>query len=147
MRRIYSLSLIMLLGTCLISSCDTIKNLPTNTTGGLFSLNGTWRLSSTTDGNSMVGTTITVYPLVGNAAIKTLANNSYCARENDQIWKSVKGNGAGGFTVKALVSACNGATIYNDGTVAVVNNEKITVTTRTATNSELVQAWDRVKQQ
>ena len=25
-------------------------------------------------------------------------------RENDQVWKSVKGNGAGGFTLKALVN-------------------------------------------
>jgi hypothetical protein len=146
MRRIYPFALIMMMVAVLVSSCDTIKNLPTNTTGGLFSLNGTWRLSSTTDGTSMVGTTITVYPLVGNAAVKTLANNTYCIRENDQVWKSVKGNGAGGFTLKTLVSACNGTTVYNDGTVAVVNNEKITVTTRTATNTELVQAWDRVKQ-
>jgi hypothetical protein len=27
----------------------------------------------------------------------------------------------------------------------VVNNDQVTVTTRTATNSELIQAWERVK--
>jgi hypothetical protein len=129
----------------LFTSCDTLKSLPTNTTGGLFSLNGTWRLSSTTDGSAMVGTTISVLPVVGNASVKSLSNNTYCVRDNDELWKSVKGNGAGGFTVSALVSACNGSTVYNDGTIAVVNNEKITVTSRTATNTELVQAWDRVK--
>src|SRR5438128_7294569 len=58
MRRIFSGGLIILLVTFMICSCDTIKNLPTNTTGGLFSLNGNWRLASTTDNNALVGTTI-----------------------------------------------------------------------------------------
>ena len=40
----------------LFSACDTIKNLPTNTSGGLFSLNGNWKLASTTDNNAQVGT-------------------------------------------------------------------------------------------
>jgi hypothetical protein len=93
----------------------------------------------------MVGTTITVVPVVGSAAVKTVDNNNYCVRENDQFWKSLKSNSAGGFTLSALVSACKGSTVYNDGMISVVNNEKITVTTRTATNTELVQAWDRVK--
>ncbi len=146
MRRVFSTGLIMILATFVISSCETLKNLPTNTTAGLFSLNGTWRLASTTDNKALVGTTITVYPIVGNASVKTISNNTYCIRENDEIWKSVKGNGAGGFTISTLVSACNGTTVYKDGTISVVNNDKVTVTTRTSGNTELVQAWERVKQ-
>ena len=128
-----------------LSSCDTLKSIPTNTTGGLFSLNGTWKLSSSTDNNAMAGTTITIYPVVGNASIKALANNTYCVREGDPYWKSIKANGNGGFTISNLVNACNGTTVYHDGIIAVASNDKITVTTRTASNSELIQAWDRVK--
>ena len=130
------------------SSCETLKNLPTNTTGGVFSLNGTWRLSSTTDNNANVGTVITVYPVVGNATVKTLGSaNTYCIRENDDMWRNVKSNGAGGFTINTLVNACNGSTVYKDGLISVVNNDEITVSTRTAGNSELIQHWVRVRNQ
>jgi len=124
-------------------SCDTLSTLPTNTTG-VFSLNGTWKMTSTTDNNAMVGTTIQVYPVVGNATIKTLSNNTYCLRDGDPFWQKVKSNGTG-FTISALVGACNGTTTYMDGTISVVNNDQIIVTTRTAGNSELVQKWERLK--
>jgi hypothetical protein len=124
-----------------------LKSLPTNTTGGLFSLNGTWRLTSTTDGKAMVGTTINVLPVVGSASIKSVTNNTYCVREKDDLWTGVKGNGAGGFTINTLVNACNGSTVYKEGTVTVITNDRISVTTRTATNTEMIQSWERVKQQ
>jgi hypothetical protein len=147
MRKIFSTGLAIMLAIMVISSCDTIKNLPTNTTGGLFSLNGTWKLTSTSDNNALVGSTITVYPVVGNAVVKSINNNTYCVRENDPIWKSVKGNGAGGFSISTLVNGCNGTTVYKDGTISIVTADKVTVTSRTSGNTELVQAWDRVKQQ
>jgi len=145
MRKVLLPGLILVLASVIISSCNTLKSIQTNTTGGLFSLNGTWQLSSTSDNNALVGTTITVYPVVGNAAVKSIANNTYCIREKDQLWKSIKSNDAGGFTLSTLVSACKGTAMYNAGTISVVNDNKVTVTTRTATNSELIQAWDRVK--
>jgi uncharacterized protein with beta-barrel porin domain len=86
-----------------------------------------------------------VYPEVGNATVKTIGNNIYCVRDGDQLWKSVKSNGSGGFTISNLVTACNGTTTFKEGTISVVNNDQVTVTTRTATNSELIQAWERVK--
>ncbi len=133
----------LVISLSLLASCNAIKNLPTNTTGKLFSLNGTWKLTGTTDGDAMVGTTITVLPVIGNATIKSVQNNAWCARQNDQIWKKVKSNESGGFTISTLVNACNGTT-FNDGVISVVNNDKITVTTRTATNTELIQAWNRI---
>jgi len=145
MKRIFLLACLLVVATCTIISCDTLKSIPTNTTGGLFSLNGTWRLTSTTDANALVGTTLTVRPVIGNATAKTIQNNTYCIRENDVIWKTLKSNGAGGFTASALVSACNGTAVYQDATIAVASTDKITVSSRTATNTELVQAWDRVK--
>ena len=145
MKRKRLLSLLSLVTLFILSSCDAIKNLPTNTTGGVFSLNEAWRLTSPTDNNAMSGTTITVYPVVGNATVKTIGNNIYCVRDGDQLWKSVKSNGSGGFTISNLVTACNGTTTFKEGTIAVVNNDQVTVTTRTATNSELIQAWERVK--
>ncbi|HEX8461887.1 MAG TPA: hypothetical protein VF623_10670 [Segetibacter sp.] len=145
MKRVYLLAGLFIVAAFSMTACDTLKSIPTNTTGGLFSLNGTWRLTSTTDANAMVGTTIVVYPVVGNASAKTIQNNTYCFRENDAVWKSVKGNGAGGFSISSLVSACNGTSVYKDATIAVATTDKITVSTRTATNTELVQAWERVK--
>ena len=147
MRRILLSSLSVLLVAVTFFSCETIKNLPTNTTSGLFSLNGSWKLASTTDNNALVGTTITVYPLVGNAVIKTINYNTYCMKENDEIWKSIKSNNSGGFTINLLVNACNGTRVQKDAVISVVNNDKVTVTSRTSTNAELIQAWDRVKQQ
>lgn len=129
-----------------ISSCETIKNLPTNTTSGLFSLNGSWKLASTTDNNALVGSLITVYPLVGNAMIKTINYNTYCLRENDEIWKSIKSTGSGGFTLSLLVNACNNTKVYKEAVISIVTNDKVTVTSRTAGNNELIQAWDRIKQ-
>ncbi len=75
MKRKLPLSLFALVTLFILSSCDAIKNLPTNTTGGVFSLNGTWRLTSSNDNNAMSGTTITVYPVVGNATVKTIGNS------------------------------------------------------------------------
>jgi hypothetical protein len=144
MRKLSSFA--FMLSVLFITSCETLKSLPTNTTGGLFSLNGNWQLTSTTDGKAMVGTIVSVVPVVGTATVKTLANNTYCVRQNDDMWKGVKSNGAGGFTVSTLVSACNGSTTYKEGTVTVISNDRVTVSSTTAGNSELVQSWSRVKQ-
>jgi hypothetical protein len=147
MRKLFSAFLGILFLTTLITSCETLQNLPTNTTGGAFSLNGTWRLNSSTQSNAMVGSTIQVVPIAANASLKSIQNNTYCARENDVLWRGVKSNGAGGFTLSTLVNACNGSTVYNDATVTVINADQITVTSRTATNSELIQDWRRVVNQ
>ena len=144
MKKILTAACSILAISIVLVSCDTIKNLPTNTTGGLFSLNGTWRLNATTDNKALQGSTITVYPVVGNGTIKTLENNTYCVKEGEQIWKSVKSNNAGGFTFSTLVSACNGSIVYRDANLTVINNDEVTVTTRTASGTELIQQWQRV---
>jgi hypothetical protein len=145
MKKLLTSITFLLIATLFITSCDTLKTVSTNTTGGIFSLNGTWKLTSSTDNNAMAGTTIVVYPVVGNASVTAVANNTYCVREGDAIWKTIKSNGSGGFTLSNIVTACNGSATYKDGTVSVVNNDKVTVTTRTASNVELIQAWERVK--
>ena len=144
MKKAFTLALSFIVLAAMFVGCDTIKNLPTNTTGGLFSLNGTWRLNSTTDNHSLEGSTITVYPIVGNGTVKTILNNTYCVKEGDQIWKNLKSNGAGGFTLATLVSACNGTTVTRDANLNVINNDEVTVTSRTATGTELIQQWRRV---
>ena len=126
------------------TGCDTIKNFPTNTTGGVFSLNGTWRLAATTEDKALEGTTINVFPVVGNGTIKSVMNNTYCVKEGDQLWRSIKSNTNGGFSLAALVSACNGTTVTRDAVVNVMNNNEITLTTRTSGGSEMIQQWKRV---
>lgn len=128
-----------------ITGCDAIKNLPTNTTGNLFSLNGTWKLINTSDGKSMVGSTISVYPLAGNAILNIVNNNTYCVRKGDEMWKTVKSNGNGGFTNSVLITACNETTVYKDGSITVLTNDKISLITSNTLNKTITQTWERVK--
>lgn len=127
-----------------LSACDTIKNLPTNTSGGLFSLNGNWKLSSTTDNNAQVGTVVTVAPAIASAFVKTFENNSYCYRASDEAWKSLSSRPNGGFTIQSLASACNGTSIYKTGEITILTNDQIRVSTKTSTNVVLTQEWIRV---
>lgn len=147
MRKIRSIALGLLIISSSIVGCDVINSIPTNTTGGVFSLNGTWSLNSSTDNNAMAGSTVSVLPIAGSGSFKAVQNNTYCARENDDAWRAIKKNGSGGFTVSALVNACQGQTVYKDGTITVINNDQVTLTTRTAGGTELIQDWRRVKQQ
>lgn len=146
MRRMLSMMLCFAIISTSIVSCDVINSIPTNTTGGVFSLNGNWKLNSSTDNNAMVGSLVNVLPVTGSGTIKTIENNTYCVRENDAVWRTIKGNGAGGFTLSALVNACNGSTLYNNATINVINTDQITLTTRTAGGTELIQDWRRIKQ-
>ena len=127
-----------------LSACDTIKNLPTNTSGGLFSLNGNWKLSSTTDNNAQVGTVVTVAPAIASAFVKTFENNSYCYRAGDEAWKSLSSRPNGGFTIQSLASACNGTSVYKTGEITILTNDQIRVSTKTSTDVLLTQEWVRV---
>ena len=139
------ITFLMLAGTVILfSACETIKNLPTNTSGGLFSLNGNWKLLSTTDNNAQVGTIVTVAPAIASAFVKTFENNSYCYRTSDEAWRSLSSRPNGGFTIQSLASACNGTTIYKAWEITVLTNDKIRITTKTGTDASLVQEWNRV---
>ena len=127
-----------------LSACDTIKNLPTNTSGGLFSLNGNWKLSSTTDNNAQVGTVVTVAPAIASAFVKTFENNNYCYRTNDEAWKSLSSRPNGGFTIQSLASACNGTSVYKAGEITILTNDHIRVSTKTNADVVLTQEWVRV---
>ena len=128
----------------IFSACETIKNLPTNTSGGLFSLNGSWKLSGTTDNNAQVGTVITVTPAIASAFVKTFENNSYCYRTSDEAWRSLSSRPNGGFTIQSLASACNGTAVYKAGEITILTNDQVRVNTKTSTDAVLVQEWSRV---
>lgn len=128
----------------LFSACETIKNLPTNTSGGIFSLNGSWKLTSTTDNNAQVGTVVTVTPAIASAFVKSFQNNSYCYRTSDEAWKSLSSRSGGGFTIQSLATACNGTSVYKAGEITVLTNDQIRITTKTANDIALVQEWARV---
>ncbi len=131
----------------IFTQCDTLKNLPTNTSGGLFSLNGNWQLASTTDGNAMQGTVVQIVPGFSEATARTLNNNTYCLRDKDVVWRSLKSSGSGVFTIDNLVSACNGTVLYKPATITVLTNDEITIKGSTASSAELVQTWRRVASQ
>lgn len=138
------------LGTALIllfAHCKTAKNSPTNTVSSnektVFSLNGNWQLTSSSDNKALEGTVLRVIPGITDATIKTLGNNTYCAKEMDVVWKGFKNNG-GVFALENLVNACNGTTIYKGATLTVVNNDEVKLQSRTAAGAELLQVWKRV---
>lgn len=128
----------------IFTQCDTIKNLPTNTSGGLFSLNGNWQLTTTNDNRALEGTVITIVPGFADASVKTISNNTYCVRERDVLWKGIKSLQGGTFSTEALVNACQGSPLYKPATITVLTNDEIRLTGHTTASTELIQTWKRV---
>ncbi len=128
----------------IFTQCDTLKNLPTNTSGGVFSLNGSWQLATSNDNRAMEGTIVSVVPGVADATVRTLANNTYCARDRDVLWRNLKNLQGGSFSLDNLVSACTGNPVYQQGTLTVLTNDEIRITSRTNSGAELIQTWRRV---
>lgn len=128
----------------IFTQCDTVKNLPTNTSGGVFSLNGQWQLDSAGSTKNMEGTVITVLPGFSEATVSTLPPvNSSCVRERDALWRNIKSNPNGGFLADVLVNACTDSPQYQAATITVVSNNEIKVRTLAGTEAEVVQTWRR----
>ncbi len=127
----------------IFTQCDTVRNLPTNTTGGIFSLNGAWLLTTTSDNKALEGTTVQVIPGIADGTARTLNNNTYCARDKDVLWRGLKNTGSGTFSLQVLVNACEGTVLYKPATLTVLTNDEIRITGSTALSSELVQTWRR----
>src|SRR5260221_1984180 len=108
----------------LLASCSVIKGLPTNTSAGIFSLNGNWKLTATNDNNALTGSSISVYPISGDGIITSLQNNTYCVRTNDVMWKNITSNNSGMFTISNLVNSCTSSLIYKPATVTVITNDE-----------------------
>ncbi|HVE60603.1 MAG: hypothetical protein ABR503_03180 [Chitinophagaceae bacterium] len=128
----------------IFTQCDSLKNLPTNTSGGLFSLNGSWQLAGTNDNRAMEGTVVSVVPGVADATVRTLANNTYCARERDVLWRNLKSGEGGIFSLDNMVFACTGNPVYQQATLTVLTNDEVRITSRTNAGLELIQTWRRV---
>ena len=128
----------------IFTQCDTLKNLPTNTSGGLFSLNGSWQLSSSSDNRALEGSVVNVVPGFADATVRTISNNAYCVRERDVVWKGLKSLQGGIFSTELLVNACEGTQLYKPATITVLTNDEIRLTGHTASSTELIQTWKRV---
>ena len=126
--------------------CDTLKKT-SNTTGGVFSLNGQWELSSNSPENTLVGSRVTVAPFVAEARFNTIANNTQCFRDNDIKWKNIATNNNGGFLINNLLSTCNAASLnYQPAVITVVNTNEIRLTGKNINGQENTQVWRRVTQ-
>jgi hypothetical protein len=144
MKKITLFSLLAL--TILLNTgCDTLNKIPTNTSGGIFSLNGNWKLDLSSDYSNQVGTVVMVAPGLSSAYVTTLAKNGYCYRVNDEAWKSIKPKLESGFTLSCLAGACNGSPVYKEGELMVISNDRIRITGRTKDDMTLLQEWVRVK--
>ncbi len=133
-----------LLIVILLGGCDVIKKLPTNTTGGVFSLNGNWRMESSNDNNALTGTTVSVYPISGEGIITLLQNNTYCIRTNDVMWKNIVSATNGGFTVNRLSNSCTGSLVYKPSSLSVITNNEVRLNGTTTSGTTLVQTWRRI---
>lgn len=127
----------------IFTQCDTVRNLPTNTSGGVFSLNGAWQLTTTSDNKALEGSIVQVIPGIADGTARTLNNNTYCARERDALWRGLKNTGSGTFSLQVLVNACEGTVLYKPATLTVLTSDEIRITGSTALSGELVQTWRR----
>ena len=122
-------------------SCDTIQKA-TNSTGGVFSLTGTWELYSNSPDNTLTGSRVTVLPLVSEGRFILLNNNTQCYRENDVKWKDIMSDNSGSFNISNLVSTCNtGSLNYKPAKILVVNANEIRVSGKNATGMDNMQVW------
>jgi len=133
----------MVVVVTLFTQCETLQTLPTNTTGGLFSLNGAWSLSSNTDNSSMVGTVVQVIPGVSSGTVRSIGNNNYCLRERDAMWRGLNARSGGGFNMELLVGACNGNTTYKPATITAISNDEIRIISEGTDGKELTQVYRR----
>ena len=140
------ITLLAMMVSLLVSfnACETLNKFPTNTSGGIFSLNGNWRLVSTTDNNAQVGTIVTVSPAIASAFVKSIENNTYCYRANDEAWRLVSSLSNGGFSISSLASACSNSAVYKAGEITILTNNQIRINTKTLNDFALVQEWSRV---
>ena len=126
-----------------LTACEAIQKA-TNTTSTAFSLTGKWRLTSNTPENVLVGSVVTVTPLLSEGRVTTMTGTGNCVRQNDVVWKTVAADNAGGFTINNLVSGCNGLD-FQPGRIYVVSPNEIRLSGKNATGQELTQTWERVK--
>ena len=123
-------------------SCEALQKA-TNTTGSAFTLTGRWQLTSNMPDNVLVGSTVTVAPLVSEGRITNLVGTGNCLRVNDITWKTISPENAGGFTISNLVSGCSGFN-YQPANIYVINNNEIRLTGRNASGQDATQMWKRV---
>jgi len=127
-----------------IISCETLKKT-SNTTGGVFSLNGQWELVTNTPENTLVGSRLTVAPFISEGRFNVIANNTQCFRDNDVKWKNIATNNNGGFLLNNLLSSCNASTLnYQPATITVINTNEIRLTGRNVNGQDNNQTWRRV---
>ncbi|MEJ7626803.1 MAG: hypothetical protein WKF35_08070 [Ferruginibacter sp.] len=140
-----SIAFISLLFTFVtLSGCDALKKT-SNTTGGVFSLNGQWELTSNTPENTLIGSKVTVAPFISEARFNTIANNTQCFRDNDIKWKNIATNNNGGFLLNNLLSSCStGSLNYQPATITVVNTNEIRLAGRNVNGQDNNQTWKRV---
>lgn len=126
-------------------SCTAIKNA-SNTTGGVFSLNGQWELVSNSPENTLVGSRLSVAPIVSEGKFKLLQNNNQCFRENDVKWKNITTDGNGGFNISNLLSNCSsGALNYQPASIYVVNSDEVRLSGKNVAGVDNIQVWKRIR--
>ncbi|RYF88775.1 MAG: hypothetical protein EOO03_07595 [Chitinophagaceae bacterium] len=133
---------VIIIGFNLVS-CEAIQKA-TNTTGSTFSLTGKWKLASNSPENVLVGSVVTVTPVLSEGRLSTMNGTGNCLRQSDVVWKSIAADNAGGFTISNLVSGCNGLN-FQPANIYVINTDEVRLTGKNANGQDITQVWQRVK--
>lgn len=128
------------------ASCAQLQQA-TNTTGGaVFTLNGKWQLGSNDPEGGLLNSIVTVTPFISQGSITTLQNNTRCLRENDVIWRAIKTDNAGGYTLENLVTNCTQTQLtYQPATITVISANQIRIIGVNAAGQNNVQTWTRMQ--
>ncbi|HEX2535338.1 MAG TPA: hypothetical protein VHK69_16450 [Chitinophagaceae bacterium] len=129
------------------ASCRTARKVPAtapSTPVPAYSLNGNWRLQTSTDNKALEGTVVTVMPGESEALVRAVGNNSYCIREKEPLWRNLKNGPGGTFTLESLVNGCTDSRIYSPATLRFSGSEELYITARSSAGPEFVQTWKRV---
>ena len=134
--------LAIIIAAITLISCEAIQKA-TNSTGSAFTLTGKWQLTSNIPENILVGSTVTVAPVLSEARITAMVGTGNCMRENDIIWKIIISDNVGGFTLSNLVSGCSGLN-YQPAAIYIINSNEIRLTGKNASGQDITQLWKRV---
>src|SRR4051812_38099375 len=141
-----TLKFLLFVSITFLISCDVLQKT-SNTTGGVFSLNGQWELVSSTPENALVGSRVIVAPFISEGRFTLITNNNQCFRENDLKWKNIVTTNNAGFTLNNLLSSCNSGSLnYQPASISVLNNNEIQLTGKNINGQDNTQRWKRVTQ-
>lgn len=130
----------------IMAACKSSRNSSEKLPVGIDLLGGKWKLVSSSDGNALAGSTITVFPSSTEGIIDTLRNNEYCVRPTDVIWKDITTTTSrNAFSIGSLSNSCVSSMVYKPAMIVLTTDDEIKLTGTNPAGTGMVQTWSRLK--